>query len=79
MLNLSNAGGFDWTHYSFDVAATGDTTALEFVTRQDPAYYRLDNISVGGAVPEPATWVSLIAGFGLLGMALRRRRVTVPA
>lgn len=28
-----------------------------------------------GAVPEPATWVSLIAGFGLLGAALRRRKV----
>lgn len=29
----------------------------------------------GGAVPEPATWVSLIFGFGMLGAALRRRRV----
>jgi hypothetical protein len=26
-----------------------------------------------GAVPEPATWVSLIAGFGLMGACLRRR------
>jgi hypothetical protein len=26
-------------------------------------------------VPEPSTWMSLIAGFGLLGAALRRRRV----
>lgn len=26
-------------------------------------------------VPEPMTWMSLIAGFGLLGAALRRRRV----
>ncbi|HEX2815822.1 MAG TPA: PEPxxWA-CTERM sorting domain-containing protein, partial [Phenylobacterium sp.] len=29
----------------------------------------------GAGVPEPATWMSLIAGFGLLGAALRRRRV----
>jgi hypothetical protein len=28
-----------------------------------------------GGVPEPSTWMSLIAGFGLLGAALRRRRV----
>ena len=28
-----------------------------------------------GGVPEPATWISMIAGFGLLGAALRRRRV----
>lgn len=29
----------------------------------------------GGAVPEPATWMTMILGFGLLGAALRRRRV----
>ncbi len=27
-----------------------------------------------GAVPEPASWVMLIAGFGLVGAAMRRRR-----
>ena len=32
-----------------------------------------DNL-VGGAVPEPATWAMMIAGFGLAGVALRRRR-----
>lgn len=29
------------------------------------------------AVPEPSTWTMLIAGFGLLGAALRRRRLAV--
>lgn len=28
---------------------------------------------VGGAVPEPASWAMLIAGFGVMGGALRRR------
>ena len=32
-------------------------------------------IKDGGAVPEPATWMTLILGFTLLGAALRRRRV----
>lgn len=31
------------------------------------------------AVPEPATWGLMIAGFGLIGTAMRRRRVAVAA
>jgi hypothetical protein len=31
------------------------------------------------AVPEPATWAMMLAGFGMLGMRLRRRRATVLA
>ena len=32
-----------------------------------------------GAVPEPAAWALLIAGFGLTGAAMRRRRMAVTA
>ncbi len=32
---------------------------------------------LAGAVPEPATWAMLIAGFGLVGTMLRRRRAVV--
>jgi len=32
-----------------------------------------------GAVPEPATWALLIAGFGGIGAAQRRRRSAVAA
>lgn len=31
----------------------------------------------GGTVPEPASWAMLIAGFGLVGASLRRRRMAV--
>ena len=30
-------------------------------------------------IPEPSTWISLVAGFGLLGAALRRRRLPAHA
>lgn len=30
-----------------------------------------------GAIPEPAAWALMIAGFGLVGSAMRRRRVAV--
>ena len=31
-------------------------------------------LTIGAAVPEPASWALMIAGFGLAGTALRRRR-----
>lgn len=31
----------------------------------------------GGTVPEPATWAMLISGFGMVGLASRRRRTAV--
>ncbi len=36
----------------------------------------LDNVTldISNAVPEPATWGMMIAGFGIVGSALRRRR-----
>jgi hypothetical protein len=33
-----------------------------------------DNIALGRGVPEPAAWALMIAGFGLAGATLRRRR-----
>jgi hypothetical protein len=54
---------------------------------QDPAAggYESDNHTVGvwssitgdplGGVPEPSSWAMLIAGFGLVGASMRRRRV----
>lgn len=37
--------------------------------------FESDNHTIGiNAVPEPATWALLIAGFGMVGLATRRRR-----
>lgn len=35
----------------------------------------IGGVSVSSAVPEPATWALMISGFGMAGVALRRRRV----
>lgn len=43
----------------------------------------LDDVSIrvtpGGVIPESATWAMLIAGFGLVGMAARRRGMAAAA
>lgn len=38
--------------------------------------FKLSAVTVN-AVPEPATWAMMISGFGFIGAAMRRRRVTV--
>lgn len=38
--------------------------------------FGIDNLSfAAGAVPEPASWAMLIAGFGLVGAAMRHRKL----
>lgn len=48
----------------------------------DNGFFAIDNLTIAssaGAVPEPASWALLIAGFGLTGAAMRRRRMPVVA
>jgi len=44
-----------------------------------PPLALLDGVSLTEAVPEPASWALLVAGFGCVGIAARRRRITVAA
>jgi hypothetical protein len=48
------------------------TPGVTFVSNSGYAYQPLSN-----GVPEPATWILMISGFGALGIALRRRRLAV--
>jgi hypothetical protein len=54
------------------VTGTYDLTAFAF-NRTVPGAGQLVISDVGGAVPEPSSWALLLAGFGLTGMAMRRR------
>ncbi len=50
-----------------------DTPGAEARLYNQPAFYFVaDSTDVGGAVPEPASWALMIAGFGLIGGAMRR-------
>lgn len=50
--------------FSFSGQATGNTSIDNLVAVAD----------VAGAVPEPTTWAMMLAGFGMIGFATRRRQ-----
>jgi hypothetical protein len=73
--------------YGFS-GATFDEVRLQAaldITAFNPDTYEalaLDDIQIGdgtGVIPEPATWAMMIAGFGLVGVAARRRRAPATA
>jgi choice-of-anchor C domain-containing protein len=69
----SSHAAMGWTEYTYNFVATGSSTTLSFASLDNSPYGpALDGVSVA-AVPEPAAWGMLIGGFGLAGMALRRR------
>ncbi len=57
------------------LSLTGATHTIQFL--QDlghgDSWVFVSEMSFFGAVPEPATWAMVLAGFGLAGVALRRR------
>ncbi len=79
------APGLGFTQFSGDLLFGGTTASPIFST----GVYRLNNpffggpatltiteasAGIGSGVPEPASWALLLAGFGLVGTAARRRR-----
>ncbi len=88
----SNLGYSSWSdvivRYDFLFAHTGPTFGMTirfggagFQGGADESW-GIDNFSLAaepaqGVVPEPATWAMLIAGFGMVGATLRRRRPLV--
>jgi hypothetical protein len=73
-----------WTNHTISFTAT-NAGSVQIDLRSysvDGIGPLLDNVSLdvtGGGVPEPASWALMIAGFGLAGGALRRRRAMISA
>lgn len=73
------AANAPWSHYSISFRAgnSGSLTAYAGTTSVDNIGPLIDNFSLSiGSVPEPATWLMMIMGFGGVGAVLRRRRAT---
>jgi hypothetical protein len=68
------------TSGSIIVAGNGDLISSLILSSPRSAF-EVDNLAVSSllpvAVPETATWAMMLGGFGLLGSAMRRRRVNV--
>ena len=66
-----------FTNFTTSFTGAGGPTILSFQstsTAGDNADILLDNVSVTGPVPEPATWAMMLMGFGMVGVGVRRRR-----
>ncbi len=71
----------NWQTYSYTFTAFADSSTLTFASFEyNPYGPALDNVSIiegdgiGSGVPEPTTWALLLAGFGMVGVAARRRK-----
>ncbi len=75
-----NATSASWQQYTLNgVAGVSGSVRVRFdgnsssTSRGAPGLDNVVLIGATGAVPEPATWAMLIAGFGAVGGAMRRR------
>jgi PEP-CTERM motif len=86
-----NSGSFDLYQTSLNGSAINVTFLDNFTMTagqnfgwmiDNGGFYNNDSVGVNftatlGAVPEPASWALMIAGFGLVGFAMRRRATTI--
>lgn len=67
----------NYTRYT--VTSTNGIAGFSLLPFGSEGNVSFDNLVAVAAVPEPATWLSMILGFGFAGAALRSRRALRPA
>ena len=70
----------NWETFTYTFTAFATSSLLTFASDEYGPYGpALDNVSIlsdggtGSTVPEPANWALMVAGFGMIGFASRRR------
>jgi hypothetical protein len=78
---IGRGGVSAFSAFSAQSSSTGGITDISGTPASfnRPTFVNGALVFQSGPIPEPATWISLIAGFGLLGAAMRRRRVLARA
>lgn len=69
-----NGDGNDSRNVSIalDASETSQLSAIRFTSFQNS--FEFDNLAIGSAVPEPATWLFMISGLMLTASVMRKRR-----
>lgn len=69
-----NHGGWAEYNLAFTTPALGDyLIRFEATGRQNSLGGFIDNVALARTVPEPSTWLMMLAGFALVGTVLARR------
>jgi hypothetical protein len=84
-ITFNTADGLSQTFTGSQIGFLGQSHYVNFfssslitsvVARSTDSSFEFDNVATA-AVPEPATWAMMIAGFGMVGFAMRRRQRAV--
>ena len=67
-------GNSGWQTFAFTAPTTGSYTLQLGVTNRTDNNFGSAAVLDALSVPEPAAWTLMIGGFGLAGMAMRRKR-----
>lgn len=77
LASLSNVAAAGYTHFAGTVVAASSNATLSFGFRNDPGFLFFDDVSLvsgAAAIPEPASWALMLAGFMGAGAAIRANR-----